>query len=158
MEQSRRPDQRVWPARLPLEFLSFWNSKLLKTALMHAQFYSFKIPQKRINTLEAFTSVNSRFNKTQCLEFLVQFFRKLEWPVLYTHYLDQHWLKRVCSIDQKSCSSKLASSPGPTQKSPIFGVGLGDEASSKLPHTWNMQMASTLLVLIVMYCVVHLVY
>ena len=80
-------------ASLGLLFLQNWKSTKLELTTWHlwiccfcgpAQFHSFKDSTKG-NNLEAFSSVKSMLS-LQCLEFLSQFFRKLEWLLLYTHY------------------------------------------------------------------------
>ena len=61
-----------------------------KNCLIMFNSISSKIPEKRINNLKAFSSAKSEIQQnTHCLltvsRFLSQFFRKLEWPLLYTH-------------------------------------------------------------------------
>ena len=60
-----------------------------KNCLIQVQFYSFKDSTKE-NNLKAFSSVKSEIQQNThrlltVSRFLTQFFRKLEWPLLYTH-------------------------------------------------------------------------
>ena len=62
------------------------DQHIAKNCLFHAQFYSFKESTKENNPSLLWIQ---EFNKTQiiylqCLRFLAQLFRKLEWPLLYT--------------------------------------------------------------------------
>ena len=70
-----------------LELLFLWTSTLLKTACFMLNSTASKNPQKRTNNPSLLWI--QEFNKTQiiylqCLRFLAQLFRKLEWPLLYT--------------------------------------------------------------------------
>ena len=58
------------------------------------------VSTKRINNLKAFIK---KFNKTkmvylQCPGCLAQYFRRLEWPLLYTHFAAEFTLSVFASV------------------------------------------------------------
>ena len=64
-----------------LELLFLWTSTLLQTAWFMVNF----ITKKKPKSLQSSKVRNSQMDYLQCPEFLAQYFRKLEWPLLYTH-------------------------------------------------------------------------
>ena len=120
-----------------LEFPFLWTSILIKKCLILAKFFSFK-EKERKNKLKSLQFSEVRYSTKhtlylQCPGFLAWFFRKLEWPLLYTHSSPSIAIKNL-GVGKEDLSPVHRSHGWPGYGATRLGHNWRDQNRSELTH------------------------